>query len=51
MADVSSLEKDGFNFAKRAIQCDSEGLVDTAIFYYTVRVGWAAMKNTIEAEL
>jgi hypothetical protein len=36
MADVESLEKDGFAFAKRAIQCDSEGLVDTAIFYYVV---------------
>ena len=36
MADVESLEKDGLTFAQRAIKCDSEGLVDTAVFYYVV---------------
>ena len=36
MCNIESLEKDGINFAKRALQCDSEGLVDTAVFYYQV---------------
>ena len=35
MADPQSLQQDALNFASRAVQCDQNGLVDTAIFYYT----------------
>ena len=36
MADPVILEKDGFNFANRAVECDSSQQFPTAIFYYTV---------------
>ena len=36
MADPKSLEADAVNFASRAVNCDKEGLVDTAVFYYRV---------------
>lgn len=37
MADAKSLEQDAVQFAQRAVQCDQNGLVDTAVFYYGVR--------------
>ena len=37
MADAKALENDAVQFAKRAVQCDQEGIIDTAVFYYTVR--------------
>lgn len=36
MADPKVLEADALTFATRAVQCDQQGLVDTAVFYYTV---------------
>ena len=37
MADPEALLQDAATFANRAVQCDQNGLADTAIFYYTVR--------------
>ena len=31
----SEQERDAWTFAQRAVQCDEQGLLDTAIFYYT----------------
>mgnify|MGYP001602198817 CR=1 FL=1 len=33
--DVKKLEQDAVSLARRAVQCDQAGLVDTAISYYT----------------
>ena len=38
MADAQSLEQDAVQFAKRAVQCDQNGLVDNAVFYYMVSI-------------
>ena len=38
MADVKALVEDAAQFARQAVQCDQQGLVDTAIFYYTVSI-------------
>ncbi|KAK2170660.1 hypothetical protein LSH36_1g05016 [Paralvinella palmiformis] len=35
MTDPKALEQDAVSFAQRAVQCDEQGLFDTAIFYYT----------------
>ena len=39
MADSSEQEKDAWTFAQRAVQCDQQGLAETAIFYYMVSGG------------
>lgn len=36
MADAGDLEQDAWNFARRAVKCDQEAIVETAIFYYRV---------------
>ena len=43
MSDFSTLEHDAVSFATRAVKCDQEGLVDTAIFYYRVRLSIHAL--------
>ena len=42
MADSTELEKDAAVFAQRAVKCDQELLMDTAIFYY-VEAGQALL--------